>query len=74
MFENVPLPDRLDDATEPARCVASFSKDGAARPLRVNEGVVKASVGTGVPSSEAALRGEEGGESWRLRSRSRDHS
>src|SRR5690242_13238759 len=74
MLEKIPLPDRLDEATDPARFVASFSSDGAASPLRVKEGVVSASVGTGVPVCRAGFLGDDGGESWKVRPRNRLHS
>jgi hypothetical protein len=76
MFENTPLPDRADeDATEPARAVASLSSEGAVVPRRLNDGVVRGSIAViGVPMRDVDLLGDEGGEKLNRRSRSRVQS
>jgi hypothetical protein len=75
MFENTPVPDRVDeDVTEAARAVASLRSEGTVVPLRLNEGVAMGAGFIGVPRWDVDLLGEVGGEKLNERLRSRVQS
>jgi hypothetical protein len=74
IFENRLLLSRLEEATDPARLVEFFKKEGNAVPLRVNDGVFSASIVRGVPMFEKDFLGDDNGEKVKERSRSLDNS